>query len=898
MNRFLRVTALAALALSSVIAGCDDSHTGDAGVDGDIMRTPVAVETVASESVQAGQEILVSCLLVDATGEVYTPPADLRSSLRIVPEESVAIEEGRVTAVRAGSVEIACIFTSLRMTDETPAIVDILPGQPAHVVTHLDRDSITAGETVTATCETFDAYGNRVPDSGAELRASPERENNTFEGLVGTFEGAGHFDVHCELFGAESPGAELEVVPALPASLLISRVPDQPVYAVGQVVDIARLVTDRFGNEIPDAIVPVESVMIAPSPPPVPAPPPPQQLGDGRFRFLADGVYRLTATVQPPTDPEAPPAELTKFVDVIVDSGGPAINCDDPIDGAILNIVPGTSLSFRGSVNDLSGVGSVTINGASVRVASNGTFSTTLTTQYGINFVDIAAVDGANRESSRTCAFLVSTYWAPDNTTSGDMLSLRLRQGAFDDGSRTAPINSIADVLHTVLNSTGLRDTLHSQLLAANPLKPSACDETVWGVCVLRSEVIYLDSRIDGPNTVSLTLVDGGMRVQLRASNVRVRVRVRGHVAGINYDTTGWVTVDYVDVGATFDTWLSGSDPRVTLRGGSVTAAVGGVSTSFSGLDGAIIDIVVWVFEGTVRNLIRDAIRNWVTNNLDDVLQGVLSGLDINTLGTSFNVPKLDGTGTVRLNFNVGFSSLTASSSRMLFGIGTRFYSTPAHARPTLGAPLRSWYRLNDVGTVPLTTAGVALHEGAINQALHALWRGGFFDANITGSSLGGLPAGVEARIATYLPPVAILRSDRRVELSLGAVSMSLIYPALFAEPVQVNLGARASMSVALVGNDLVFGDFRIEELYFSTDLTDLPMTVRDSIEDFLRRLLQRVIGSALNDALPAVPIPSFELPYSLTTYGIPYPTRLGLTSLSYIAETPHFVLRGNFGAL
>jgi hypothetical protein len=188
------------------------------------------------------------------------------------------------------------------------------------------------------------------------------------------------------------------------------------------------------------------------------------------------------------------------------------------------------------------------------------------------------------------------------------------------------------------------------------------------------------------------------------------------------------------------------------------------------------------------------------------------------------------------------------------------------------------------------------VHESLLNQAVHALWRGGFFDATLDGASLGGgLPAGVSARIATGLPPVAEIRTDGRTMLSLGAMTVDLTYPELFAEPIRVTLGARASLATRMVGEDLSFSDVRIEEIYFSTDLASLDMATRDTIEGFLTRLLQRVAGSALEGALPAIPIPSFELPSSLSTFGLPAGARLGLTSPSFAAERPHFVLRGGF---
>lgn len=877
MRRHL-VWACAALLLAACGDGMEpaDASVGDAGAP----LNPVDVDTVAPMSIRAGQPLSISCVLIDEMGERIAPPASLEVSYRFVPADSaVQLEDGSWTGTQVGRLEVACVFPEFLLADATPAVVEVLPGDPAYVVTSLDLDSIEAGELVDVTCEVFDAYGNRVEDADPTVRSEPADDANTFDGLTGRFERAGSFDLYCQLPGAVSRPAELEVRPGLPASLVLSRVPFQDIYARGQVIDVQRLVADRFGNPIPDAVVPTASA------------PAGQQLGDGRWRYENDGRYEVTATVQGPTQDGAP---LSRSTIIIVDGNGPAISCDEPLNGAIVDRTPGGTLTFRGSVSDISGIDSVRVNGTPVPVNAVGLFSAELTTEYGINFVDLAAVDGAGREASRTCAFLVSDTWAPDSRTFDDTISLRLRESAFDDSNRADGLDSIADVLDTVLNSSGLRDQLHATLSASPTLKPSGCDQRVLGVCVLRSRVRYRDLQIGGPNTVSLSLVSGGMRGTLRVEDLRVRIRVDGHVAGIPYDTTGWVTLSHVEVRATFDTRLSGGRPQITVRPGSVSTSVGSVSTSFSGLDGAIINIIVDLFNGTVRNLIAGLVRDYVTSDVNGILDGLVSSLDISSLGTSFDVPRLDSAETIPLTFGVGFSALNTTTSRMLFGIGTRFFTPAAHARPTLGAPSRAGPRLLDAGGAG--TAAVAVHETIMNQALHALWRGGFFDATLDAAAIGGgLPAGVEGEMSTGLPPVMIFTADKRAELSIGAINLRLTYPALFATPINITLGARASMRPSLVGNDLQFGDFRIDELYFSTDLASLDMSTRDTVEGFLRRLLERVLGPALNDALPAIPIPSFTLPASLAAYGLPAGAQLGITMPTLSVEPPHAVLRGSF---
>jgi hypothetical protein len=861
----------------------------DAGMDGDaeVRFVPVGVETVAPAQVAAGDIVLVHCLLLDALGESNVPLPDQSYFVRVDPEDSIAFGDDGTTIIarRAGEVAVTCVFPSLGLVDASPAIVGISPGPIAAVEAHVDTDAIVAGQSVTTSCTGVDAYGNAVEVTDPVIAVDPPAAGNVVALDVVTFARSGLYDVRCDVAGATSRSVRVEVRPDLPASLVIALSPNETVYAVGQVITLERIVADRFGNRIDDVPVPVthDAAMG-------------QSIGEGRVRFLADGTYTLTATVTPPTQDDIP---LTASVMVTVDSSGPVIGCGSPANAAILNQAPGSSVTFNGTVSDASGVASVRVNGTNVAVNGSGGFSRAITSVFGINFVEVAATDTNGVETTRLCSFLLADQWAPPNASLyNDTVALRLAQAAIDDGNRSAPINSLGDILHAVLNSNGLRTTLHNALLAANPLKPNACDQNVCVpivgcACVLRSEVTYLNSQINGPNTAQLTLVNGGVQANVVLRDVRVQLRIRGSVVGIGYDTTGWATISSVTIGLIFDTALAGGRPRVTVRPGSVSTSVGSISTSFSGIDGALINIGVTIANGTVRNLVSNLLTSYVRDNFNAVLDSVLGNLNIDSLGTAFSVPRLDGSGSVNLAFGISFSSLGASASRMLFGIGTRLSGPSAHARPTLGTPIPTGTVLLDPSTT--SAAAVSVHVGVIGQALHALWRAGFFDVTLDAGDVPGLPAGVTAQLTTRLPP-AVRLVGSRIELSLGAADLRLTYPALFATPIDAAVGIRASMRVALVGNDLVFDDFTIDDLRFSTSSTNLDAMTRDTVEDLLERILGRIVGRALNDALPAIPIPSFALPASLGQFGLPTGVSVGVTSPSLGTSARHFTLSGGFG--
>ena len=83
----------------------------------------------------------------------------------------------------------------------------------------------------------------------------------------------------------------------------------------------------------------------------------------------------------------------------------------------------------------------------------------------------------------------------------------------------------------------------------------------------------------------------------------------------------------------------------------------------------------------------------------------------------------------------------------------------------------------------------------------------------------------------------------------------------------------------------------------WATPLDGSPVEVTNRSGDRVT-LRRKMVDGVLNDSLPALPIPSFELPDSLMTYDIPPGTELGLQSPLLENEPQHFVLRGDFGSL
>ena len=853
---------------------------------GDNLEPPPVERFLATEApvqVRAGDAIAVTCLLTE--GDV-TRAVD--AELLVTPDESVQRVGGAVIAAIAGTVEVACSLPELDVTDTSPARVDIIPGPAAEVVTEVTPNPLTAGDTLTATCTVYDAYGNLIEDSEEPtLGLTPTDPGNTVTGLEAEMTHAGVFNAACQVPGADSAGVDVEVMPGLPYAIVLGQDPATTIHPVDEIIEITHVVSDLYGNEVPDAVVTKTSM-------PVTGAGPTDVLGPSTFQYHGEGRYRVEGVVEAPTEGDL---EVSATIDVVVDESGPRILCGSPGDASMVDVVPGTTVTFQGVATDVSGGVEATVNGVPVTV-EDGVFSAPIVTRFGMNFVEIAASDDNNLDSTRICVFLVASEWATSGSSLAGGLMLKLRQAAWDDDVRSGPIDDFDDILSRVLNSQGMRDTVHDALLDANPLKPSSCDQQicvpfVGCTCVLRSQVTYIRSEFNGPNTSALTLVSGGVKVETRLENIRVRLNVKGHVAGIPYDSNGWVNIRSVDVDLILDTALSGGLPNVTVRSGSVVVTVGSISTDFSGIDGAVIDVVAAVANDEVKKIVSNAIRGFVVNNFNSVLDGLMSNLDVENLAASFDVPRIGG-GTIPVSFGLGFSSLGTTTERMLIGIATRFTAPVANNFATLGAAIPpGTVAVDPTGSTP---AAVAAHVALFNQLMHALWRANMFDVTIDISALDpDLPDDVSAIIVTRLPPVAVIQGDD-VILHLGGIEAEVSHPDLPAGLV-VALGATARTSVVLSpSGDLSFGSITIEELYFSSSQLEIGPTTLQSLEELALPFLQQFVDTSLNDALPTLPLPTFTLPASLATYGLPAGAELGLTSPTLTVAPQHFTLRGGFG--
>ena len=837
-----------------------------------------SVETiVGTPATPAGVANRVTCQALDADG---APVDEVGLAFEVRPAQGWRDGEEPSTLVGevAGTYHLTCIAPALGLRDTTPARWDVGPGPAAVVRATVVPSRLVAGDTATVTCRAEDREGNRVSADDAEVSVRPAGAGVDIEGGAVTVRTAGTYQADCTLAGAISEGeARLAVVPDVPAQLVAAVHPDVAVHEVGSVVGFVPRVSDRFDNHVADASLEWR------------AEPALTGFGEGRWRADAEGRYTLHVEVVGETFEDR---VLEAEVEILVDAGGPSIACTEPVDGAMLGRP--AMLMLRGRVDDVAGIDSLTVDDRDVELDPEGAFAVDVAPAWGLNVHQVVATDAVGNVNSTFCSYFASEVYLAEDAPLADSILLHLSQAAVDDGPPDRPLTSLTDLLRRVVDSPGLVQTIHQSLSAQNPILPTRCMQRLPIVgCILSVGAEYRGIRVGGPNSMAARLVDGGLRITVRIQNLALDVQMRGTVGN-----SGTLTASHVEVELTFDVGLANGRPRVALRETN-RVDVGRLDSDFDGfLTGAVLDLVFDAFEGTVRGELVGALRDFLEGEIDALLSDVLGGLDLASLGAELEIPAIAGGEPAVLSLGVDFSALDANPARLRMGLATQVNGPARQGAASAGValppgPVR-------VELQPEGSTGAGIHLGLVNQLLHQLWRAGLFDLGGAADLLGDLPDGANVALRVQVPPAVIGTGEgATLRMHLGPIVGELMYPGFFDEPLRLRLAAFLRAPVVLErGAEIVFGGdegISIETIHVAVEGASMTPEARATLERDLGRILQAVVDQALNDALPALPVPDFALPDSLQGFGIAPGTRLGLRGATLSGNRTHFLLDGTF---
>jgi hypothetical protein len=848
----------------------------------EVPQTPVTIAVkLGSLVTEAGVSNRVTCQLYDQNGERLLDPDLLEDvQVNVRPREGWAQDEADpslVTGYQANPYEVRCALPSWSLRS-APASWEVVAGPPQRLITFADPPQLSAGEESELECLAYDAYGKQTTLTPLEEDPSRARLRATLAGVV---------SAECSSPSAtELSPASIYVTPGLPARLITGVRNGRTTFFLGEVIELETSVLDAFDNEIEDA-----SLLTTLTPNDL------STFGPLRYQATTPGDYDLDVRVSPPTYEDR---DLSERLSWRVDDGAPQLRCESPAMGATLPLSP---LTVRAHVEDSAGLDEVTFDGRPVSVSVDGSLNVQVTPTWGLNVHELSARDEFGQVNSALCAYFASPSYLTESAGIDDVALVSLTQQAIDDGAPRSPINSLGDLIGGVLNSSALISTINSAMRAQNPIVPVECRVPgLFGSCIASAGASFDSLSVSGPNTVSLNLRTGGVRLNASVNNIRVNLTASGR-AGFNWSQSGYITVSSVSLSGNLNMGLSGSSPTVTLSG-TPSVSVGSLTLNLninvpllgSALNG-FLNLILNLFEDAIRDIIADQIKSFVTSQVDSLLTSALSNLDLSAIGLNLTLPSLFGGDPVRLNLSFSMNRLEASSRRLRLGLRGRVTGSRAHSRTSSGVAIPSGSITTEVYPGSGQDLGGSAHIALLNAALHRLWRAGMFDVVSLGDSLPGLPPGLELSLETLTPPALELYGPgTRARLHFGPARAQVRYPGLIDEPITLYLAAWASASVSLNSSDtLTFGNLTVNDLKLGAEGVPLSNQARAALQLTFTDILQSLFDTALNDALPSFPIPEFAIPNTFTSLGVPRNLRLGARSLTLEQNGRHLIVKGDF---
>jgi hypothetical protein len=574
-------------------------------------------------------------------------------------------------------------------------------------------------------------------------------------------------------------------------------------------------------------------------------------------------------------------AQPAGSVHVILDvngyfAAGPSfLGCDSPADGAYVDLVPGAGFLITGTAVGLS---DVRVNGAPVVVAADNTFSATVTGRYGLNFVELSAIDGGGAAQTRLCAFLGAQRWATEGAQFEEALMFRLEPQGLQKLMTRYPL-WFAGPGPQALDSS----------LATNIGHAVIGNCSGFGTC---ADIQYLSvsaALLPGPAGFSVS-VTNQQTLNVRVTyDISLHLRASGKEFGVPQPTiTGDALFDNATVSVDVNLYVDPVSGLPYVSGNPNDVSWNAADWSqFNGLGPTVRGMVVSFVEAQLAS----SLGSVVFTGSAGLFEGLFAGMDVAGTGAGFPVGRLDGTGNVTVALARRHSVALINAG---FSLHTGLRVTAPPPDPTGRIPLPPF----DDPIVPphASDAWSSVHAGVFNQVLQALWRADLFDGTVDGAALGpGLPAGtsVSAQLGT-MPVVTGFDPGGATRLDVGALHLLVTHPDL-PPGLSVTAGGRIRAQAALVADDLLFDGMVVDELHVSTGAVTLDAASRATLDDLVQRVLVKVADIALNDSLPVVPEAVFTIPPSLGPYGLPVGSQL-VGPPSLVLEPNYAFLEGLIG--
>jgi hypothetical protein len=423
--------------------------------------------------------------------------------------------------------------------------------------------------------------------------------------------------------------------------------------------------------------------------------------------------------------------------------------------GATTYTVAGTVTSMRST--------QVIINGTPAMVASDGTFSTDIAADFGVNHLVVSANDGENAEVRQELDVAFGASYAPAVNAMGapslalsDAIVLDLGERFFDDGTPvplTAPhpvtLPTVADIVTRLVAGLDVLSKLPSPLI--------------------NSTGVMLTAK-------SVTLNDVSTEVQLAGDGLDLFVRVGSLVLGTAGSLNVSNTLISLDggVNASLSAYAHASITKASPTA-PVVVTVGTFDVALETATGAFTDpqanavfaLASGFLRTTVEQTLQTALGGTLQGMVPQALESVFQGLDSALANRSITINAAPFP-EVGLNLDghlVKVGLLPFDSLRATLSLATKTDHPMAVHPSSRGVALIDTSTADALFDSPRSQLSVRML--VLNGLLHNLWNSGLLEVPVSSS----LPLSVSGK----LPPIVRLPRDSETDdlvVSVGELEL------------------------------------------------------------------------------------------------------------------------------
>ncbi|PID39008.1 MAG: hypothetical protein CSB49_02675 [Proteobacteria bacterium] len=526
-----------------------------------------------------------------------------------------------------------------------------------------------------------------------------------------------------------------------------------------------------------------------------------------------------------------------------------------PARGATLKGDP--ALTVKGSV--IGPATAVTLNGAPVSVASDGSFNHAVQAVYGMNVLILEATDDKGEAQKLVQSFYYSTRWLQTDPQkpSTAMLDSAVRgwlgASVFESGGARI---DIATVIERVLQSIDIASLIPSSQRINNVVGCDHADITISNVSF-------------SPGQVALTTSASGLGVKVRFANLKANVKAKLSGKWFNpaclVKVSGKVKASAVEVTTTLDTKVSGGKLTATAKG--TAAKVKDFDIDISGIWGFLTNWLVNRFEDDLARDLESMVKSEIDKQVGPALASGIDGLAFNEV---LEIQPLVGNQATSVTLASTLGELKFEAAGARYALDGTAVAQPVVTHPSLGSlgyACGGAFGFTDKSKYPMQ---LAIGDDLLNQLLYSLHRGGLLkikldkeEAGKLLATIGNLPVtDLQGELDALLPPVINTCQSGGPLLQIGDLRAKLAFK-LIGQPAEiiVHLAVEAPLTLRADGARIKLSISKPSLLEIeSKDITAGGSKVFKAVQLLLEATLVPQLIKLLEDRSISVPIPELDL--------------------------------------